>query len=175
VRQANANLQPARVGYGTGQFHVNVNRDAIHPETRTWCQGPNPDGPSDKTVAVVKFESLTGEPIAVYVNYAMHANLMFMRNEISVGFPGAMSRYIEEVYDENAIAVWTAGAAGDQNPLYLRLAEPAIAAQKAPQFAAQGGDPKNVFALANYKDAKLDIIAQRLKKVAPCQMCAAWC
>ena len=162
VRQANANLRPARVGFGTGQFHVNVNRDAVHPETRTWYQGPNLDGPSDKTVAVVVFESLSGEPIAVYINYAMHANLMFMRNEISGGFPGATSRYIEEVYDENIVAVWTAGAAGDQNPLYLRLAEPAIAAQKAPQFAAQGGDPTNVFALANYKDAQLDPKTLRL-------------
>ncbi len=156
VYQANAKLQPARVGYGTGQFHVNVNRDAVHPVTRTWYQGPNLDGPSDKTVAVVKFESLTGEPIAVYINYAMHANLMFMRNEISGGFPGATSRYIEEIYDDNAVAIWTAGAAGDQNPLYLRLAEPAFAAQKRAQFAASGGDPENVIALANFGDAELN-------------------
>ena len=156
VHQANAKLQPGRVGYGTGQFHVNVNRDAVHPESRTWYQGPNLDGPSDKTVAVVKFESLIGEPIAVYINYAMHANLMFMRNEISGGFPGATSRYIEEIFDEKVVAIWTAGAAGDQNPLYLRLAEPAIAAQKASQFSAQGGDPANVFALANFKDTMLD-------------------
>ncbi|MGC9348437.1 MAG: neutral/alkaline non-lysosomal ceramidase N-terminal domain-containing protein [Anaerolineae bacterium] len=162
VRQANASPQPARVGYGTGAFYANVNRDAIHPETRTWYQGPNPDGPSDKTVAVVKFESISGEPIAVYINYAMHANLMFMRNEISGGFPGATSRYIEEVYNDQAVAIWTAGAAGDQNPLYMRLAEPAIAAQKRPQFAAAGGDPTNVFALANYQDAKLDPKALRL-------------
>jgi neutral ceramidase len=156
VRQANTKLQPARVGYGSGQFYLNVNRDAVHPDTRLWYQGPNLDGPSDKTVAVVKFESLSGEPVAVYINYAMHANLMFMRNEISGGFPGATSRYIEEVYDDQVVAIWTAGAAGDQNPLYLRLAEPALAAQKRAQFAASGGDPDNVIALANFADAKLD-------------------
>jgi neutral ceramidase len=124
--------------------------------------GPNLDGPSDKTVAVVEFESLSGELIAVYINYAMHANLMFMRNEISGGFPGATSRYIEEVYDEQAVAIWTVGAAGDQNPLYMRLAEPAIALQKRPQFAAAGGDPTNVIALANYQDATLDPKTLRL-------------
>lgn len=32
VRQANTKLQPARVGYGSGQFYLNVNRDAVHPE-----------------------------------------------------------------------------------------------------------------------------------------------
>ena len=42
------------------------------------------------------------------------------------------------------VAIWTAGAAGDQNPLYLRLAEPAFAAQKRAQFVASGGDPDNV-------------------------------
>lgn len=156
VRQANAKLQPARVGYGSGNFYVNVNRDAIHPETRLWYQGPNLDGPSDKTVAVIKFESLSGEPLAVYMNYAMHANLMFMRNEISGGFPGATSRYIEEVYDDRVVAIWTCGAAGDQNPLYMRLAEPALAAQKRPQFIAAGGDPDNVIALATYTGATLD-------------------
>lgn len=162
VCQANTKLEPARVGYGSGQFYVNVNRDAVHPDTRLWYQGPNLDGPSDKTVAVVQFESLSGEPIAVYINYAMHANLMFMRNEISGGFPGATSRYIEEVYDDQVVAIWTAGAAGDQNPLYLRLAEPALAAQKRAQFAASGGDPDNVIALANYTDATLDPKTLRL-------------
>jgi neutral ceramidase len=135
---------------------MNVNRDAVHPDTRTWYQGPNPDGPSDKTVAVVKFESLSGELLAVFINYAMHANIMYMRNEISGDFPGATSRYIEEVYDDKAVAVWTAGAGGDQNPLYLRLAEPAIAAQKLPQFVAAGGDPQNIPALGRFMDAELD-------------------
>lgn len=156
VRQASASLQPGRAGYGTGQFHMNVNRDSVHPDKRTWYQGPNEDGPSDKTVAVIKFESLSGELIGVYMNYAMHANMMYMRNEISGGFPGATSRYIEEVYDDKVVAVWTAGAGGDQNPLYLRLAEPAIAAQKLPQFIAAGGDPENVPALARFMDADLD-------------------
>jgi neutral ceramidase len=156
VRQAHARLQPARVGYGTGQFHMNVNRDAIHPETRTWYQGPNPDGPSDKTVAVVRFESLSGELLAVYINYAMHANLMYMRNEISGGFPGATTRYIEEVYDDQAVAIWTAGAGGDQNPLYTRLAEPAIAAQKRPAFIAAGGNSQDIPGLAKFMDATLD-------------------
>src|SRR5271157_924726 len=53
VRQAKAKLQPARVGFGTGNSYLNVNRDAIDPETHLWTQAPNLDGPSDKTVAVV--------------------------------------------------------------------------------------------------------------------------
>src|SRR5580693_4343073 len=72
VRQAKAKLQPARMGFGTGFSYLNVNRDAIDPETHLWTQAANLDGSSDKTVAVLKFESLTGEPIAAYIDYAMH-------------------------------------------------------------------------------------------------------
>ena len=155
VRLANQRIQPARVGYGTGQFYLNVNRDAINPETRTWYQGPNTDGPSDKTVAVLKFENLKGEPIAVYVNYAMHAVLMFMRNQISGDFPGATSRYLEEVYDDKIVALWTSGAAGGQNPLYLRMAEPAIVAQKR-EYVEKAGLTADVHSLMDFTGAKLD-------------------
>ncbi len=156
VRQAKSSLQPARVGFGTGQFFANVNRDAIDQQTRLWYQGPNLDGPTDKTVAVVMFESLAGDPIAVYVNYAMHAVFFFMRNQISGDFPGATSRHIERAFDDELVAIWTSGAAGDQNPLHLRLSEPAVAAEKRAALKAAGG-PENptVWEVADYGEAVL--------------------
>ncbi len=119
VHQAIEKLQPALAGYGTGLSYLNVNRDVIDPETRLWSQGPNYEGSSDKTVAVVKFENLNGEPIAVFVNYAMHANTLFMCGVLSSDMPGETSRYIENTYDDKVVALWTSGAAGDQNPLYF--------------------------------------------------------
>jgi hypothetical protein len=143
VRQAKAKLQPARAGFGTGRTYLNVNRDAINPETRFWYQGPNLEGVSDKTVAVMKFESMTGEPIAVYVNYAMHSIDYYMMAILSSDFPGATSRYVEQAYDDKVVAVWTTGAAGDQNPLYLRAYS---AARKAKDAADK--DPAAASALA---------------------------
>ena len=52
----------ARVGYGTGESHINVNRQIIDPKTNRWWEGPNREGPSDKTVAVLKFETLAARP-----------------------------------------------------------------------------------------------------------------
>ena len=72
VRLAKQRLAPARIGDCTGVSYINVNRNIIDPQTRRWWEGPNYDGLSDKTVAVIKFESLDGTPIAVYYNYAMH-------------------------------------------------------------------------------------------------------
>jgi len=129
VRQAKAKLQPARIGFGTGFSFLNVNRDAIDPETRRWTQAPNLDGPSDKTVAVLKFESLSGEPIAVYMTYAMHPVNGFLAGFISADFAGAASRYVEQAYDDKAVAVFAQNASGDQNPLYLRAATNALASR----------------------------------------------
>jgi hypothetical protein len=85
-----------------------------------WTQGPNYEGPSDKTVAVIKFTTFSGDPIAVYYNYAMHANTMFMSGSISADFPGQTSRYLEEYFGNNVVALFSSGAAGDQNPLSFR-------------------------------------------------------
>jgi neutral ceramidase len=120
VKLAGERLQPARIGFGTGVSYLNVNRNIIDPETRRWWEGPNYDGPSDKTVAVVYFESIDGEPIAVYYNYAMHAVTVGQLDRISADAPGAASRYIEDSFDDRIVAVWSTGACGDQNPIYYQ-------------------------------------------------------
>src|SRR5579863_10024086 len=92
VRQARAKLQPARVGFGTGNSYLNVNRDAIDAQSHLWTQAPNLEGPSDKTVAVVEFLAPAGEPIAVYMDYAMHPTNGFLAGITSADFAGAASR-----------------------------------------------------------------------------------
>jgi hypothetical protein len=120
VRLAQQKLAPARIGYGTGVSYINVNRQIIDAKTHRWWEGPNYDGPSDKTVAVLKFESLSGELMAVYYNYAVHAVIAGQLDQISADIPGAASRYIEDSYDDTVVAVWSSGAAGDQNPIYFQ-------------------------------------------------------
>jgi neutral ceramidase len=120
LKTAKDKLQPARIGYGTGVSYINVNRNIIDPKTRKWWEGPNYDGPSDKTVAVVKFETPAGEPIAVYYNYAMHAVTVGQLDKVSADAPGAASHYIEDSFDDKIVAVWSTGAAGDQNPIYFQ-------------------------------------------------------
>jgi len=120
VHEAKGRLEPAEMSFGTGSIDLNSNRDAIDPVTHLWTQAPNTSAPSDKTVAVLSFTRLSGEPIGVYVNYAMHAINGYLSNFYSGDFPGAMSRWVEQAFDDKAIAVFTQGASGDQNPLYLR-------------------------------------------------------
>jgi neutral ceramidase len=120
VRLAKQRLAPARIGYGTGVSYINVNRNIIDPKTRRWWEGPNYEGPSDKTVAVIKFENLNGEPLAVYYNYAMHGVAAGQLDLVSGDAPGTTSKYIEDSFDDKVVALWSSGAAGDQNPIYFQ-------------------------------------------------------
>jgi neutral ceramidase len=118
VRQAQENLQPARVGFGTGIAKVNMNRRARNADGG-WMLGNNPDGVSDKTVAVIKFETLSGEPLAIFSNYAVHGTVLGPGNlQISSDLPGATSRVVEKHYSDKVVAPWTSAPAGDQDPIY---------------------------------------------------------
>jgi len=120
VKQALDRVQPARMANGTGVSYININRNIIDPDTHRWWEGPNYDGPSDKTVAVVEFETPDGEPIAVYYNYGVHAVITGTLDMLSGDIPGATSRYIEESLGDDVVAVYSNGPAGDQNPIYFQ-------------------------------------------------------
>src|SRR5262249_34409562 len=79
VRQPRAGLQPAKIGFGTGKANVNMNRRAPDADGG-WMLGNNPDGVSDKTVAVIKIESSAGRPIAIFSNYAVHGTVLGQGN-----------------------------------------------------------------------------------------------
>jgi neutral ceramidase len=120
LKTANGKLQPARMGYGTGVAYINANRNMIDPKTHTWWEGANYEGPSDKTVAVLKFETPAGDPIAVYYNYACHAVTVGTLDLVSGDFPGATSKYVEESLGGDAVALWSSGAEGDQDPIFFQ-------------------------------------------------------
>lgn len=141
LREAKRNLQPAQFGFGTGKCYVNINRRELFPDG-VWWLGFNPKGPSDKTVAVLKFATLSGKPIALFINYDVHGTVMGPKNlEVSGDLPGATSRFVERFYKgefvegrsdagwemqlrpeqkvsgNGIVALWTSGPAGDQNPI----------------------------------------------------------
>ena len=122
ARQANARLQPARIGFGAGKAYINTNRDEKIGDH--FGMGYAPDGPTDRTVAVISVTTPSGDPIAVWTNYAVHGVVMFLSKtrdgqaEITGDIGGATSNYVEDRL-KNVVAVWTPGAAGDQNPLFM--------------------------------------------------------
>ena len=142
VRKAAAAAQPARMAYGTGVSYINVNRNIIDPETHRWWEGPNYEGVSDKTVAVVRFESLSGAPIAIYYNYGVHAVLAGNLDLVSADLPGAASNYIEDSLGNDVVAVYSNGAAGDQNPIFFQQTYD-LRAIRVADYAKRGEDISN--------------------------------
>jgi len=146
VRRAKAQLQPARFGIGRATAYVNINRREFS-QGRGWWLGYNEEGVSDKTVTILRFEDLTGRPIAFWINYAVHAVVMGPENyQITGDLAGATSQFVERHYGGNnrprsdagmrlrlrpeeqpsadgVVALWTSGAAGDQNPVSMASGE----------------------------------------------------
>ena len=120
IVEAAKNRQPAKFGFGKGKSFVNVCRDEVRDGKAV--MGVNFERPSDKTLNVVKFENLKGEPIAFIANFAVHATVVNGCHEngkmkICSDLPGTTCEIIENKY-KNAVCLWTSGAAGDQNPVY---------------------------------------------------------
>jgi neutral ceramidase len=156
VRQAKAALRPARVGVGRGTADVNTNREAF--TTEGWKLGVNPDGPSEKTVWVIKFESLSGEPLALLINYAVHSVFMGPENRLITGdIAGAVERYVERSYQDQAVALWTMGPAGDQNPKYL---------DHGPDHKANEAEYRVMDALGTILGEEILQVASRIKRMS---------
>ncbi len=122
IEEAVNSLRPARYGYGEGESYVNVNRNARTPDGY-WTQGQNFAGPSDKTLAALKFEDEEGKLIGAVVNYACHGTSAFCSKDtdgkikVTPGFMGIASSYAEQWYGGDTVILWTNGASGDQNPV----------------------------------------------------------
>ncbi len=72
--QATADLQPGSLGYGVGQSTMGINRRGrVNGQTQ---MVPDPDGPLDREVAVLRVDDATGRPAAAVVSYGCHPTTM---------------------------------------------------------------------------------------------------
>lgn len=121
-KQAVATMRPARYGYGESISNINVNRN-LYTFGGYWVEGRNMNGYSDKTLSIIKFVDMEGKLIAAFLNHATHATNIYMlkdkdhKAKTSGNFTGIACRFVEEHYGGGAVAMWTSGAAGNQNPL----------------------------------------------------------
>lgn len=122
AKQAVESMRPARCGYGEIDSFCNVNRD-LNTRFGFWVEGPNYAGYSNKTLAVVKFTDMEGKLIATLMNYGVHGVCAFLQKDTdgkiktSSNLPGIVCSFVEEYYGGDTVAVWTSGAAGNQDPI----------------------------------------------------------
>jgi len=118
VKEALANLKPARIGAGEGECLLNINRRAPAASGGFWL-GKNPYAPCDHEVDVLRVDDENGEPISVMVNWAAHAVINWPKPKLYSGdWPGAAAKYVEAAFQNKITAPISIGASGDINPLY---------------------------------------------------------
>lgn len=115
----------AKLGWGTGSCGVNINRDVETPFG--WWTGLNPDGPSNKTMTVLRVEDLNGALKGLFISYGLKPcaiDMSGMRTQdrlVSSDVAGACCRMLEERFAVPAL--FCCSAAGDQVPRELSFLE----------------------------------------------------
>jgi hypothetical protein len=114
IRMAHDQLQPARLGFGSGKSAIAMNRRHTRPDGVTVIAA-NPEGPIDEEVGVLRIDRLDGTPLATVVNYACHPVVLGNgSNVISADWVGAMRRTVEAVNKSKVL--FLQGASADLNP-----------------------------------------------------------
>lgn len=104
IIEANRKLTPARMATGSTQVEgYNRNRHTkIEPK------------PSDRELAVMRFDDLSGKPRAILVNFAAHpTSIPAQTLKFSADYVGAMKELVGQ--ETGAAVIFMQGAAGDQS------------------------------------------------------------
>ncbi|MFH1719503.1 MAG: neutral/alkaline non-lysosomal ceramidase N-terminal domain-containing protein, partial [Planctomycetota bacterium] len=112
IGQAIDNLAPAKLGYTHARAGFAMNRRL--PTETGFQNSPNPDGPVDHDVPVLRIDGDDGKLRAVLFGYACHSTTLSFY-QFCGDYPGFAQQYIEERHPE-AAAMFIAGCGGDQNP-----------------------------------------------------------
>ncbi len=118
--EAAASLRPAKVGMKIGKSYLNVNRHVDLENGGYSIGGFELDKPSDRDLAVVRIDELDGTPLAILFNYAAHASCMTNCDAQGTGTEitadiGLSCTKVEHMWGDKPVAIFTSGAAGDQN------------------------------------------------------------
>ena len=112
IIEAASHLKPARMGVVTADVPYNRNRHTKRkPATR------------DSQLAVLRFDDLKGEPIAILVNFAGHPVMTDVFTlKFSADYPGFMMNYVER--EMKAPCVFIQGASGDMSVNAINVSGP---------------------------------------------------
>lgn len=130
IQMALARLEPAQVGVEevdapslpkNRNMRRNMSREEIAQLEKTGTGEL-----LDTSVPVMYFESLSGNPLAIYVNYSMHTVTVGSGTRISADYPYFMHEVFRKVFNKNIISLYTSGCAGDINAKFAQTYQPSF-------------------------------------------------
>lgn len=112
VGRAIAGLEPARLGYTHARAGFSMNRRL--PSPNGYQNSPNPDGPVDQAVPVLRVTGADGKLRAVLFGYSCHNTTLALYNW-NADYAGYAQTYVQEAHP-GVTALFLMGGGGDQNP-----------------------------------------------------------
>ena len=112
VGAALKDLAPAKLTYFRARCGFAMNRRLAVPDG--WANSPNPDGPVDHDVPVLRVEGPDGKPRAVLFGYACH-NTTLSFYQWCGDYAGFAQDFVQRS-NPGAVALFLSGCGGDQNP-----------------------------------------------------------
>ncbi len=112
IGQTIGRLEESRLVYSHARAGFAMNRRL--PTPGGFINSPNPEGPVDHNVPVLRVESAEGKLTAVLFGYACHATTLSFQ-QLCGDYPGFAQAYLEESHP-GTVALFLNGCSGDQNP-----------------------------------------------------------
>jgi hypothetical protein len=132
VGEAVRTLFPARIAAGRKGFpQLGFNRLVVREDghaRESWFSddhytSENPEripfGPVDPEVGVIRIDDLQGQPRAIVMNYACHADIVCFNYAVSADYPGVACRKVEEAFDNHVNCLFIQGAGGNIESLQI--------------------------------------------------------
>ena len=149
VREAIEDLEPVRIGGGTGRSYIAMNRRKKMTDTLSYLTfdennssqsygkyktdhpvliremdgvtrlGANPQGSIDDEIGIIRIDKLNGEPKAAFINYACHGTTLGARNEMINPEWNGWMLEYLEKQYPGLTGIFVQGAAGDINPRFV--------------------------------------------------------
>lgn len=131
IKKADDALVPAKIG-GSVTRYGDVQQNILGPAVADdGTPAGYPRDHFDNELTVIRFDSLTGEPIAAWVNLGMHPESMATHNLISGDFVGMIERLVESGMgrapgaSDGPVVAFGQGSVGDVEPDRDTRAHPA--------------------------------------------------
>lgn len=112
MSQAVNGLQLVKLSYGHARCGFAMNRRL--PSDKGYQNSPNPEGPVDHDVPILRAETSAGKLIAVLFGYACHNTTLGIQ-QINGDYAGFAQRDLEAAHPDT-VALFLMGCGGDQNP-----------------------------------------------------------
>ena len=112
AREAIAKMEPVTLSRGVGQVKFAGNRRYKSPNGL--INSPNPEGPTDHDLPVLKATNTKGEVKAVFTSYACHCTTLGW-NFVHPDWAGVAQLHLEMMFPK-AVALTAIGCGADQNP-----------------------------------------------------------